>query len=451
MKFQELREKYPEFHYRGLTIEETKQEVKVVYDFDIPGLESFNPSYRFPKKDSTMMADTKVMKELLFALGLVELVSYWKVTCSPQVIVHQGKLNEDQIQWWKKLYFQGLGEFFYLNKIKVSEDEMMDIKSVGDLFVGEELKQQYTGNLIPVGGGKDSFVTLEILKEKKSENHTFVINQVMSAIHAVEAAGYKNQHVQVERKLDSRLFDLNKRGFLNGHTPFSAVVAFSSIIASVLWGKKYVCLSNESSANESTVKGESVNHQYSKSYEFEEDFNAYLEKYILNDVKYFSLLRVVSELQIASIFATLKSYHPVFKSCNVGSKQEIWCCNCAKCLFVYVLLSAFLSDEDLISIFNENLLEKEELSELLKELSGVSENKPFECVGTREEVQVAITMAIQKRKNQELPLLYKECIEWGVVIENFDEDKYRQEENKEHKIPSEYSELVKKKVIQCWI
>ncbi len=452
MNFETLRKQYPEFHFHGMNIEESDLELCIEYHFEIKGLESFKPTYRFPKKEKTILSTTVILKKLLFSLGMVELISYWKCTCSPKVIIHQCSLDENQKQWWKKLYFHGLGEFFYLNKIQISQDQMMEIETVQKEIVGEELIQTYQGNLIPVGGGKDSFVTLELLKDMKKENHTFVINQVMSAIHATEAAGYKNQHIQVQRSLDPKLFELNKKGYLNGHTPFSSMVAFASVVVSVLWGKKYVCLSNESSANESTVKGESVNHQYSKSFEFEKDFNEYLNHFIFSEIQYFSLLRSLSELQIASIFSTLKEYHPVFKSCNVGSKQEIWCCDCAKCLFVYVLLSAFLSDEELIEIFNEDLLEKKSLQSILKELVGISENKPFECVGTREEVQVAITMAINKRKNENknIPYLYQQCEKWGIVLNELDIEKYRQEYNRENLIPKEYEELIKKKVLECW-
>ncbi|MFV0479516.1 MAG: hypothetical protein ACK5LZ_02970 [Anaerorhabdus sp.] len=449
MQFNELREKYPEFHYHGSTIEETKSQLKVVYHFEIVGLQSFYPSYVFPKKDETMMAQTEVVKNLIFSLGLVELVSYWKVTCSPQVIVHEAMLTEVQKAWWKKLYFHGLGEFFYTNSIDISQDEMMEIISFGEVLKGESFELHLQGNLIPVGGGKDSFVTLELLKEMKEENCTFVINGVKSALRAVEAAGYRNQHIQVERKLDSHLFELNKQGFLNGHTPFSAMVAFASVLAAVLWGKKYVCLSNESSANESTIKDEAVNHQYSKSYEFEKDFKEYLNEFIFQEVHYFSLLRCLSELQIASIFSTLKSYLPVFKSCNVGSKDGVWCGHCAKCLFVYVLLSAFLEDSELMEIFGENLLEKESLKITLMELCGAVENKPFECVGTREEVQVAMSMAISKR-GEVLPLLYKQAQTWNILVDINDIEKYRQEFNEENLIPEQYISAIKEKVRRCW-
>lgn len=452
MTVETLRKKYQEFHYYGMDIEENETELVVVYHFEIIGLAQFNPSCHFPKQSSIQFSNKRMIKNLLFSLGMVELISYWKATCSPKVIIHESTLDNQQILWWKKLYFNGLGEFFYLNRITLTEEEMMDIHSLGQAYDGEELQQSYSGNLIPVGGGKDSFVSLEILKEMKPENKAFVINHVISAVEAAKVAGYAENLLHVERKLDSKIIELNKQGFLNGHTPFSAMVAFSSVITAILWGKRYVCLSNEASANESTVKDASVNHQYSKSYEFEQDFNGYLEKYIGNPVHYFSLLRGLSELQIVSIFATLKDYHPVFKSCNVGSKKGEWCCDCAKCLFVAVMLSAFLTDEEISNIFHEAILEKESMWDLLKELSGISDNKPFECVGTREEVQVAISIAIQKRTSlqKELPLLYKKYQAWVGSEMHFDVHQYREEYNEENFIPQEYQALVKKKVKECW-
>jgi len=60
-----------------------------------------------------------------------------------------------------------------------------------------------------------------------------------------------------------------------------------------------------------------INHQYSKSSEFEKKFRDYLTN-LTPSVSYFSLLRPLYELQIAKILAKLPQYHQVFKSCNVN-------------------------------------------------------------------------------------------------------------------------------------
>ena len=172
--------------------------------------------------------------------------------------------------------------------------------------------------------------------------------------------------------------------------------------------KKYIALSNENSANESNVIGEKINHQYSKSFEFECDFEEYASKYLRAPIKYFSFLRPLNELQIAKIFSKKEKYHNTFKSCNIGSKEEEWkwCCNCAKCLFAYIILSPYLYKEKLVRIFGEDLLEKSNLLNTFLELTGNGETKPFDCVGTFEEVNFAISKTIENIEKAKIDLPY---------------------------------------------
>ena len=124
-RYLKFRKEYPHFFYRGYSIEETLNELKLTYTFEIEGLSEFTPTWIFPKKGNTQIkwSEDPLMKKMIFSLGMVELVSYWKITCSPQVVIEAGTLNEDQILWWKDLYFNGLGEFFYVNRITEADQE----------------------------------------------------------------------------------------------------------------------------------------------------------------------------------------------------------------------------------------------------------------------------------------------------------------------------------------
>ena len=357
-KYNELRNKYDTFIYDSYEIEELENTTKITYNFIVPSLTQYKPTLEVKK-----FKIDSFTKNLIFHIGLVELVSYWKATCSKNVIIKAGYINKEQIEFFKKLYFYGLGELFYTNGITPNYDDFINIKC--------ELKEQNieipnyvgNGNLIPIGGGKDSNVTLEIMKSDFEDNLCFIINPKQVTLSCAQTAGYSNEKiVTVKRTIDKNLIELNKQGFINGHTPFSALVAFLSYFNAYITGKKYILLSNESSANESNVDGTKINHQYSKTYEFECDFNEYTKKYFKIDIKYFSLLRPLSEYQIAMLFSNYEKYHEIFKSCNVGSKKEPWhwCCSCPKCLFVYIILSPFLYKEKLIRIFGEDLFEKED-------------------------------------------------------------------------------------------
>ncbi len=449
MEYTILRKQYTDFYYKDYTIEESDEVFKATFHFEIPGLTSFSPSFTLKKPNALLVGNQKVLKEAVFSLGMVELISYWKTCCPPKVHICCNTLDELQIAWWKKLYFNGLGEFFYTNGIETSMEDFMEIIPEGNAITGEEVNFRCSGNLIPVGGGKDSFVTLDLVKEWKKDNCAFVINKVMSAIHSANAAGYRGDTlINPVRTLDKNMLDLNKQGFLNGHTPFSAMCAFACYVTAIIYHKKYIALSNESSANESTVKGSNVNHQYSKTFEFEKDFNWYTSAYMPLDIHYFSFLRPLSELQIAGLFSKLKPYHSVFRSCNVGSKEEKWCGHCAKCLFVYILMSAYLPSDEVAGIFGRDMLNDPEMKELFEQLSGLSDNKPFECVGTRDEVNIAVAMGIRKyyENHQNLPYLYAYYITTKYYAFYKDSSVDWKHYDTDNMLPDMYDQLLKEKL-----
>lgn len=445
MNFEELRVKYPRFIYKDYKIFEDENKICIEYDFEIENLVKFNPNIEILKKEFVFKdINTSAVKNMVFSLGMIEAISYFKATCSPQFVIKCGFLDEYQRNWFRKLFYLGLGEFRFVNNINIEEENFIEFISEGKYLEVDLLNDNLEGILIPVGGGKDSNVTLELLKDYKEKSLAFRIGKNEVSTNCANAAGFGDEKiVEVKRTIDKNLIELNKNGFLNGHTPFSAMVAFLTYLCSYLLGKKYIALSNEASANESNVDGENINHQYSKTIEFENDFREYAAKYLKADVEYFSLLRPISELQIAMLFSREEKYHKIFKSCNVGSKEEKWkwCCDCPKCLFVYTILSPFLYKEKLVEIFGQDLYEKESLLKTFIELCGYGETKPFECVGTYSEIRYAITETIKmlENDNKQLPYLlkyYKDNFE--LSNENM-LDFY----NEEHNVPVEFEQILK--------
>lgn len=439
-KYNELRDKYETFIYENYKIEELDNSLKITYEFNIPNLTKFYPTIEINKCEITPF-----LKYLIFHIGLVELISYWKCTCSKNVIIKAGYINEEQINWFKKLYFHGLGELFYTNKITPNYDNFMEITCVIDEETFEIPNYNGIGNLIPIGGGKDSNVTLELLKNDYLNNNAFIINPKEVTLNCAKIAGYQQEKIiTIKRNIDKKLIELNNKGYINGHTPFSAIVAFTSYICAFINNKKYIVLSNESSANESNVYGTKINHQYSKTYEFENDFNEYTKKYFKINIKYFSLLRPLSEYQIGMLFSHYEKYHNIFKSCNIGSKSTPWkwCCNCPKCLFVYTILSPFLYKEKLINIFEKDLFDNKELLNTFIDLTGYGKNKPFECVGTYKEVRYAISKTISKL--DKLPYLldyYKNNYELEDLNMNLE-----QEFNNENNLDEYFLKILKEEL-----
>ena len=401
-KFDALRREFSTFTFERQTVKRENGALSLAFDFNLDDRYHFRPTLEIPARpffDWDNIPEGQ-LQTLAFQIGMTELVSYWKIACPKRVVVKPFVLAESQKAFWKKLYYNGLGEFLYLNSITVSEADLMEIESPqlsmsfpgrmcdGMESMGSVKFEERT--LVPIGGGKDSVVTLECLRNEMPVI-PLIVNPRGATLNCVKTAGYnENEFIIINRTLDPTMLKLNAEGYLNGHTPFSALLAFISVLVAFGSRSKYIALSNENSANESTVPGTNINHQYSKSIEFESDFRNYVAENLSDEVQYFSFLRPLSELQIAKLFSQCEAYHPVFRSCNAGSKTDSWCGKCPKCLFTWIILSPFLSREKLTAIFGKDLMADESLRPILEELNGTAAVKPFECVGTVEEVRACL-------------------------------------------------------------
>jgi UDP-N-acetyl-alpha-D-muramoyl-L-alanyl-L-glutamate epimerase len=407
-KFPDLRSEFPYFSFEGFDYKLSGEGLSVKYDFNLAGKHHFHPTLFIPR-NRLFLPDETILPHLplfLFNLGMIEMVSYWKVACPPKVIVKPAGLTGEQADWWKKIWFNGLGEFFFVNGIHTSPGEFVQFEAPGEPLAPATIVNLGLGPpIIPVGGGKDSIVTLELAGSGPG-TLPLILNPRGATLETVFAKGYTPETIMaIHRSIDPLLLKLNDEGFLNGHTPFSALLAFVTVLAAMMTGRKYIALSNESSANEATIPGTGINHQYSKSYEFESAFRDYTRKYLTTAIQYFSFLRPVNELQIAKLFSQYPRYFRVFRSCNVGSKNDTWCGECAKCLFTYIILSPFIPQEEMKAIFGKDLFADETLAEYFDQLTGVSPDKPFDCVGTVDEVNAAVSEVIRQRAGQELPFL----------------------------------------------
>lgn len=426
-RFDALRRDYENFTFYAQEVSLNDGVLSMTFHFSLDDRYYFHPTLSIPSRpfyrwDSVPMEE---LESLAFHIGMVEMVSYWKLACPKTVVVKPFDLKLCQKKWWRHLFYNGLGEFRYLNGIECSEKEFLRIESGTDRnFKGISIPMEEK-TLIPVGGGKDSVVTLELLR-KEMPAIPLILNPRGATVNCVEAAGYSMEAVAVvNRTLDPTMLRLNNEGFLNGHTPFSALLAYVTLLVSVGTGARYIALSNESSANESTVPGTDINHQYSKSIAFERDFRDYVHQFLTVDTQYFSFLRPLNEMQIACLFSQCEAYHEVFRSCNAGSKTDSWCGKCPKCLFTWIILSPFIPRDRLVEIFGKDLWADPELKPIFEELNGTAEVKPFECVGTVEEVRACVEAMDGDRTKVE------------EILRRF---------NKEHFLPKQFEQLLKNRL-----
>ena len=447
-KFDTLRREFSTFTFERQTVKRENGALSLAFDFNLDERYHFRPTLDIPARpffDWDSIPETQ-LQTLAFQIGMTELVSYWKIACPKKVVVKPFALTESQKSFWKKLYYNGLGEFLYLNSITVSEADLMEIVTLPiDSMPSHGLRWNDMGScvqfeertLVPIGGGKDSVVTLECLCNEIPVI-PLIVNPRGATLNCVKTAGYKeNEFIVINRTLDPTMLKLNAEGYLNGHTPFSALLAFISVLVAFGSRSQYIALSNENSANESTVPGTNINHQYSKSIEFESDFRNYVAENLSDEVQYFSFLRPLSELQIAKLFSQCEAYHPVFRSCNAGSKTDSWCGKCPKCLFTWIILSPFLSREKLTAIFGKDLMADESLRPILEELNGTAAVKPFECVGTVEEVRACLKDAGISTGSMTAAAKVPEPVEGPTVEEIL------QRFNTNHFLPPQFEQILK--------
>ena len=151
--------------------------------------------------------------------------------------------------------------------------------------------------------------------------------------------------------------------------------------------------------------GQPVNHQWTKTYEFEHSLREYRDRWLPDAVPtYSSPFRPLLELQIvASLSDNIDSYLQT-ASCN-RTKGVGWCRGCAKCAWVFLATAAIFGQDLAVKKIGANLFDDDGLAVLYESMAGLHGTKPFECTGTEEEVRVAIRHVGLGSRTESLPAL----------------------------------------------
>jgi len=331
-------------------------------------------------------------------LHLVAGVSYYKTCFAAEVAVEKGtRLDAELAAFLRRLYDLGLAECRYVNGLEGRRIPDFPVTGQGGAACGPAGLPDRP--LVPIGGGKDSIVTLEAVRSCGRSPLLFSVGDHPAVLRTAAVAGLP--HVVFRRRLDPRLLELNRAGAINGHVPVTAVVTCLALIAALIHGASAVVMADERSASVGSVEwdGIEVNHQYSKGWDFERRLGAVVRRRIASDLSCFSLLRPWSELAIARRFASLSQYHHAFLSCNHAYREDPsrrsagWCCDCPKCRFVALALAPFLDPDRLVEIMGRNLLDDPSQLPGFAALLGIDADKPLECVGEVEEGRVAMRLA----------------------------------------------------------
>lgn len=407
---------------------------------------SFSEKIFFPKPFRSLnQIELKALDRVFRALHIAAGISYYKAFLSPKMEILTEPLNHNEVIFFNDFYIKGLGEFSFRNDVSIKPNFTPIAK-----YSYPETIELPKKILLPVGGGKDSSVVTEILKNAGYKPVLFSVGNPRPIKDCMKVANLET--LIVKREISPLLLKLNEENnILNGHVPVTGILSFIMVAAALLYGFSDIIMANERSANVGNVKKNKliVNHQWSKSLEFETSFRNFIAQNLFIGLEYFSLLRGMSELAIAKKFASLKQYHTVFTSCNHAFKIDEtkridrWCCLCDKCRFVFLALAPFLSKNEMIKIFGTNLLAEPSQERGYKELLGLSAYKPFECVGEIKESAAALALLASEKDWKDeyiVQKLFPEVFKKYGDCQNFIREAFSK--SNKHNIPTEFLSAV---------
>ena len=326
-------------------------------------------------------------------LHLVAGVSYYKAAAGAAIRVEGEGIDQATAALLDEIYLQGLGEFAYRNGLDLHGRIAFPAAAPAPAAPAVGLREHA---LVAIGGGKDSLVSIEALRALGVPQTVSWIGGSQLIRACAERTGLPA--LNIGRQLAPELFEYNRLGAWNGHIPVTAVNSAILAFAAVVLGVDQVVFSNERSASYgSLIEGTGeVNHQWSKGWAFEQAFAAHLRSHVAADLRYYSLLRPLSELAVARQFARTDHYDAWFSSCNrnfhlLGERPvNRWCGICPKCHFVFLALAPFMPKPRLVRIFGRNLLDDAGQQAGYDALLEYRDHKPFECVGEARESRAAM-------------------------------------------------------------
>ncbi len=334
------------------------------------------------------------LNQLLDIMAAYLGVSYYKLSAEKQ-ITFNFPYFENTIKSIEALYTKGLGEFYVRNKLEYPPhlEFSYSAKKTKNRNPATHTKKKENCATVAFGGGKDSHVSISLLENLGIKHELISVVLAKSVQNTLQKLSHKNV-IFIKRKIDPKLIVLGKesKGY-NGHIPITAINSIILSVYSYLTGNEWVIFSNERGASVPTMHhgAHEINHQYSKSIEFERLFKDSIKEICGNKLQYFSMLRPFSELWIAAYLAkNALIAHKYFSSCNRNfifkghnklEAGERWCGTCSKCVYTAIITAPHLPKEDFLNIFGDNILNDPENIQTAKDLCGIGTRKPWECVG----------------------------------------------------------------------
>jgi hypothetical protein len=373
----------------------------------------------------------ELLHRVFASIGLALAPYYFRLTDYAAVRIDCSDIPEEAFSFFERYFQHGLAEFRYrrgLNPIRP-----IRVYSSEPCNSGRPFPVAGDGVLMLNGGGKDTVVMAELLKSTGLRLGWCVINSSPAHQKVSDISGVKDV-VSLRFARDKTVTKAAR--YRAGHIPYSGVYMWMGLLAGLAQGFRYVTTGNEYSASFGNLqfKGVDVNHQHTKSFEYEREFASLIENNYATGIQSFSALRPFHDIGLAAMASRLSAYFGAFSSCN---RAKEWCGQCEKCAWTYLALAAFLEDDVLVEIFGTDFLQGANTRRHLLQLAAGA-IKPWECVGTQEETRLALSLYLARRPTIDFPRyprridLERVCGEFDAVQAGHD---YLQSVHTPHLIP----------------
>ena len=345
---------------------------------------------------------TQLLDQAMFLAFILIGTSYYKAHPTKNIRLDR-PLDDFQARFFSTVFQEGLSQYAFENRL--TRDKLATFKPTPGFQNKPAVEYRGQGVLALQSGGKDSLLVAELLNEHNINFVPWYISSSSDRSHpnVIDHLddGFNHQKASVVyRQIDH--LHLQQTDGLNGHVPVTFIVESLALIQAILNNQNVILTSigREGEEPHAMIGDLPVNHQWSKTWQAEQLMTEYIKRYLSPDLHLGSPIRHLSELRIADLFVQKcwQKYGYSFSSCNEANYKQNnqnstlkWCGHCAKCANSYLLFCPFIPPQFLQSLFGDkDLFLDQNLIQIFKGLFGVGgEMKPFECVGSVEELRSA--------------------------------------------------------------
>ena len=336
--------------------------------------------------------------------ALANLVDLNSITLPREVVIEGIELSKDALEFWERTARNIAVERLVEDNLPshVLDARWRSRSSLRGRM--EPLPQAAPrGQLLGMSGGKESLAALKMMGDESACSLFFLHYPDRGWHHGGRLFRFfQRTHDCWKVRTDitrtgplAREFNCNAYGmFVIGQIAYSALLLMDRFSA--------ISIGNEFSANfgNGMHEGIPVNHQYDKSFTFARELNAYLAQHVTDEFTHTSPFWMWYEYRIAREFFSDDRCLKQWCSCNNSTAARLFCGACAKCAFVFLLGAAHADPLKIRRLMGANMLDD---LELIRPLADPEARKPLECVGTKEEVWVALEDIWQKNIWRESP------------------------------------------------